>query len=525
MKHHLIILLAVTCLFSTIITGRVHAERPNILFAIADDWSYGHAGAYGCGWVKTPAFDRIAKEGLLFERAFTPNAKCAPSRAIILTGRNSWELEEAANHICDFPPKFKSFMEGLGDNGYSVGYTGKGWGPGIANNAEGKRRDITGTNYSKQKATPPTNAINKNDYSANFADFLNDAQKDQPWCFWYGTTEPHRGYEYGSGVSKGGKSIEMIERVPAYWPDNEKVRNDMLDYGFEVEHYDHHLAKIIAQLEAAGQLDNTIIVATSDHGMPFPRVKGQAYFESNHIPLAIRWPAGIKNPGRRVTDYVAFNDLAPTFLDIAGVTLEQAGMQPVSGRSLRSIFESGTDGRTHADWNHVLIGKERHDIGRPHDWGYPIRGIIKEDWLYLHNYEADRWPAGNPETGYLNCDGGTTKTEVLHLRRSGEETKFWDLCFGKRVSQEMYDLVNDPDCVSNLAESSSHRATKEELSGQMIDQLKLQKDPRMEGRGEIFDKYLYVNPGTRNFYERYMKGEKVRAGWVNPDDFEPEPIE
>ena len=109
-------------------------ERPNILFAIADDWSFGHAGAYGCEWIKTPAFDRVAREGILFNRAYTPNAKCAPSRAIILTGRNSWQLEEAANHQNIFPAKFKGWMEVLTENGYSTGFTGKGWGPGIAKN-------------------------------------------------------------------------------------------------------------------------------------------------------------------------------------------------------------------------------------------------------------------------------------------------------------------------------------------------------------------------------------------------------
>lgn len=82
-------------------------QRPNILLAIADDWGFGHAGAYGCAWTKTPGFDRVAREGLLFTHAYTPNAKCAPSRACLLTGRNSWQLEAAANHICFFPPKFK----------------------------------------------------------------------------------------------------------------------------------------------------------------------------------------------------------------------------------------------------------------------------------------------------------------------------------------------------------------------------------------------------------------------------------
>ena len=129
--------------------------RPNILFAIADDWSFGHAGAYGCEWINTPGFDRVAKQGILFTRAYTPNAKCAPSRAILLTGRNSWQLEQACNHVCMFPPKFTSFAEALAANGYTIGMTGKGWGPGIAKDANGKGRQMAGKPYTKRKAKPP----------------------------------------------------------------------------------------------------------------------------------------------------------------------------------------------------------------------------------------------------------------------------------------------------------------------------------------------------------------------------------
>src|SRR5262245_32666815 len=113
------------------------ANRPNILLAIADDWSFGHAGAYGCKWTNTAGFDRVAREGLLFTRAYTPNAKCAPSRACLLTGRNSWQLEAACNHICFFPTKFKTYAEALAEHGYFVGKTMKGWGPGVANDEAG----------------------------------------------------------------------------------------------------------------------------------------------------------------------------------------------------------------------------------------------------------------------------------------------------------------------------------------------------------------------------------------------------
>ena len=217
------------------------ADRPNILFAIADDWG-AHAGAYGTPWVKTPAFDRVAREGLLFQNAYTPNAKCAPSRACILTGRNSWQLKEAANHICYFPAEFKGWGEALAEKGWNVGHTTKGWGPGVALDAQGKPREMTGKAWNKKKLQPPTKEISNCDYAANFTDFLDAAPADKPWCFWFGAIEPHRGYEFGSGVKKGGKKLSDIDHVPAFWPDNEVIRNDMLDYAFEVEHFDSHLS-------------------------------------------------------------------------------------------------------------------------------------------------------------------------------------------------------------------------------------------------------------------------------------------
>src|SRR4029079_12899755 len=103
---------------------------PNILFLIADDWGWRHAGAYGCNWVKTPTFDRVAREGVLFRNCFTSNPKCSPCRASILTGRNTWQLREAGSHNGLFPAGFEVYPDLLEQAGYFVGLTGKGWGPG-----------------------------------------------------------------------------------------------------------------------------------------------------------------------------------------------------------------------------------------------------------------------------------------------------------------------------------------------------------------------------------------------------------
>ncbi len=501
------------------------ADRPNILFCIADDASYPHMGAYGCKWIETPGFDRIAREGVLFTNAYTPNAKCAPSRACILTGRNSWQLEQAANHICYFPAKFKSYAEALGDNGYFVGMTAKGWSPGVANDVNGKPRHMAGQPFNAQKEKPPAQAISSNNYAGNFVDFLDARPAEKPWCFWYGSTEPHRRYEYGAGVSKGGKKLTDIDEVPSFWPDTEEVRNDMLDYAFEIEHFDDHLNRMINELEKRGELENTMIVVTSDNGMPFPRVKGQEYEMSNHLPLAIMWKKGVKNPGRTVDDYVSFIDFAPTFIEVAGVETEATGMKPVSGQSLTDILYSEKSGMVNPKRDHVLIGKERHDIGRPNDWGYPIRGIVKGGVMYLHNFETARWPGGNPETGYLNCDASPTKTILLQGRTKLASHQFWQMAFGKRPSEEMFNIEADRYCVSNVSSQPEFVTLKNSLKQQLFSELREQQDPRMYGKGHLFDEYIYSNAATRNFYERYMAGEKIRAGWVNPSDFEKEPLD
>lgn len=498
--------------------------QPNILFCIADDAGM-HFGAYGCPWVDTPSFDRVAKNGILFQNTYTPNAKCAPSRACILTGRNSWQLEEACNHMPYFPAKFKTFAETLGENGYHVGVTNKGWAPGDAGMVDGKPRQLCGTPYDEHTCKSPTDFTSSNDYSANFKAFLDDRDGDQPFCFWYGAQEPHRPYEYESGFKRGTKKLEDIDEVYEIWPDNEVIRKDLLDYGYEIEYFDKHLGQMLDELEKRGELENTLIVVTSDNGMPFPTIKGQEYYYSNHLPLAVMWPKGIQSTGRSIDDFVNFIDFAPTFLEVTELDAEANGMKPITGRSLTEFFNTDQQGHINPDRDHHLMGKERHDIGRPHDQGYPIRGIIKDGYLYLRNFEPTRWPAGNPETGYLNCDGSPTKTEILKCRENPDTRHFWDWAFGKRPFEQLYDINQDPACITNLAHDGEHRARKEALREQLFAQLAEQGDPRMFGQGDVFDNYPCANPDVNGFYERYMAGEQMPTFWVNDSDYESWPLE
>ncbi len=497
------------------------AKRPNILFVIADDVSYPHKSAYGCPWVKTPAFDRVASEGLLFNNAYTSNAKSAPSRACILTGQYSWELEEIANHVSIWPEnKFPTIFETLAESGYYTAFTGKGWAPGNPGMKNGAIRELIGVPYQDKQLDPPTKHISKTDYAGNFSMFLSNKPKNKPWAFWYGAHEPHRRYEYGSGALLGNKSIDDIDKVPFFWPDNKVVRNDMLDYAFEIEHFDRHLGHMLEMLVESGELSNTIIIVTADNGMPFPRSKGFSYSYSNHLPLAVMWPDGIVDPGREVNDYVNFVDFTPTLLQIANVEKHQ--MNP-SGKDLTDIFNN----QPTKDRSYTILGQERHDYGRPENKGYPIRSIIQDGYLYIFNFKPELWPAGNPETGYLNTDGSPTKTEILNLRRDERDTHLWEMSFGKRQQEELYHILTDRECLINLAENSDYNDIKSKLKEKLFEELRNYNDPRVMGGGDQFDRYPFHNKSAHNYYERYMRGEitEYQTHWVDSTDYEVEIID
>jgi N-sulfoglucosamine sulfohydrolase len=494
--------------FSACASESEDVKPVNILLCISDDQSFPHASAYGCTWLKTPAFDQVANEGLLFTNAYTPNSKCSPSRSALVTGRNPWQLEDAANHQPIFPSKFTSYAEVLSENGYHVGYTGKGWGPGKALDKEGNPRLLAGTAYNELTSKSPARGISTNDYAANFEKFLDDLPESTPFCFWYGAREPHRPYEFMAGSNMAAKELGDIDIVPSFWPDVDSVRHDMLDYAFEVEHFDMHIDRMLKLLAERGLLENTIVIVTSDNGMPFPRMKGFASVLSNQIPLTIMWKGGIEDPGRTVTDFVSFTDFAPTFLELAGIEPERSGMEPMEGRSLLPLFKGEKQDRSF-----MLFGKERTDTGRPDNAGYPIRGITQNDFVYIRNYHPERWPSGNPETGYRDVGASPTKSFILNQRRIQGQTKYWDINFGKLPAEELYSLKDDPFCMNNIADDSLFIGIKNELITLMTNELIKQEDPRVLGNGEIFETYLHHDESQRNFYEKFIQGDPI-----NPND-------
>jgi len=456
----------------------VAAEPPNVLFIIADDASRHYGQAYGCDWVKTPNIDRLAKAGLVFDNAYTPTSKCAPSRAAILTGRNPWQLEEAANHQPYFPAKSMAFSEALAKAGVSCGGAGKTWGPGEAKTADDQPRD-----FGLGKAASSKGGANP---GAGLTAFLQSREEGEPFFYWFGSSNPHRAYQLDSGMAAG-KQPADIDRVPAYWPDNDTVRRDMLDYAIEVEAFDAQVGSLLDALQVSGEAANTLVIVTSDHGMPFPRVKGHTFDDAHRIPFVASWPVGIVEPGRRVADFISFIDLAPTFLALMEVDGEQAGMSSITGHSLIDLLKDEPKRKR----PFVIVGRERNDVlcrpGSPAGLGYPARAIRQGDFFYVHNFAPDRWPCGNPEVGFKDTDASPTKQLI---EDSGPENESWQHAFGKRPADQLFDLSKDPDCVNNLAADPAFVTKATALRNALLVELKKQNDPRVLGQGDVFDNYL-----------------------------------
>ena len=478
------------CGSSLVIPAETSAqEKPNILFCIADDWGWPHAGSYGDQVVQTPTFDRLADEGVLFENAFVSSPSCTPSRGAILTGQWHWRLKNNANLHSTLPKEFPVYPELLQERGYHIGAKGKAWGPG--NLSEGGRTSRPAGPHVKSLAT-----------------FLDEKPAEAPFCFWLGTSDPHRPYKKGSG-RMAGIDIDKVH-VPAFYPNDEEIRSDIADYYFEVQRFDTLVGKALAEVEKRGLLENTIVVMTGDHGMPFPRCKSNLYDWGTRVPLAVRWGKQVP-AGRRVTDFVSLTDLAPTFLTAAGVDVPDQ----MTGRDLLPVLTSDKGGRVDAAHDAIVFGKERHTPCQdyPSIEGTPCRAIRTDDFLYIINFKPDLWPAGTPGkdlrgTPYGDCDNSPTKSYLLERKDDPAYAKYYELAFAKRPGEELYVLASDPDQIENVADDPQYAAQKEKLRERLMKVLRETEDPRAVGGGDEFPKYRYWGrlKNTPDFWKK--KDEK-----------------
>jgi arylsulfatase A-like enzyme len=450
------------------------ARRPNVLLCIADDWSWPHAGAYGDKVVRTPTFDRIAAEGALFTHAFCAAPSCSPSRASILTGQAPHRLEAGGNLWGFLPATFPVYPNLLERAGYHVGFRGKGWGPGKVLD---RPRNPAGT---------PTRSLDE---------FLRSVPPDKPFCFWFGSSDPHRPYDLGSGAELGLKASDVA--VPPYLPDTPQVRNDLLDYYAEVQRFDRQVGQMLELLERAGKLDDTLVVMTSDNGMPFPRCKTNVYDCGSRMPLAVRWGDRIK-AGRQVDEMVSLTDLCPTFLEAAGL----APAAETTGQSFLDLLK-GDDAKV--DRAQVFIERERHANVREGDLSYPVRALRTRRFFYVRNLRPDLWPAGDPRVWkavgpFGDIDPGPTKSLLLSRRHEAEVARYFELACGKRPAEELYDLDKDPHQLTNVAAEPAYTTRLPPLRHALDEWMKRTADPRAAAGGDYdaFDRYPYFGGGPDN---------------------------
>ena len=486
--------------FTSFAYGRSTSEiKPNILFAIADDQSYPYTSAYGSKCVSTPAFDFVAKKGCQFTNAYVTSPGCSPSRASILTGLYPWQIEEAGTHASSFPSKYICYPDILKQNGYHIGYTGKGWAPGNWN-VSGRPYNPAGPEYNNAKLKAPYSGISPIDYVSNFRKFLSDRPADAPFCFWFGAHEPHRDFEEGSW-KKEGYSLNKAE-VPGFLPKNDLIRGDVLDYAVEIEWFDKQLMNFIEELKRINELDNTIIIVTADNGMAFPDAKANCYDQGIHVPLAICWGSRIK--GSQVINALASTvNIAPTLFEAAGIKVNHQ----LSGISMLPLMQGKKE---LYGVETIFAGRERHSFSRYNNLGYPVRAVRWKNYILVHNFKPDLWPAGDPKVineknqseqafAFYDIDDSPSKTFVIENKDKSDIKPFFEAAVGKRPEFELFDVIKDPACMSDLAKEKAFSKVLVQMKTMLNEKLITTKDSRIGSNPEIWETYPRLEGKMRNF--------------------------
>ena len=450
---------------------------PNILFILGDNWRYPNAGVLGDPMARTPAFDRIAREGVLFTHTFNPVPSCSPTRSCILTGKIAHQLGERASLWSGFPKDTPVVTQTLRAAGYSIGYSGKPWAPGNA--------EVSG--WTENPVGPKF---------ADFAAFHQKRDTSKPFFFWLGNTDT---------ATRGGKLPFLAEAraaldvskiaVPPELPDCAELRDDLINYYGGVMKLDAEAARAIAVLEEAGELDNTVVIYTSDNGWQMPRGLANCYDSGSRVPLAVRWGRHTK-AGNKVADFVNVADLGPTFLELAGIT-------PPPEMSMHGIKNLILGHEDSFKRDAVFMERERHANVRRDNLSYPIRAVRTNDFLYVRNLRPERWPAGDPDVFFIHGrpfgDVDTTSVKDLLLAHLGDPafSHFIALIFGKRPAEELYDLRKDVHQITNVADQPEYAKALAEHRRRVDEWMVRTRDPRVDAQYDGWDTFPYYGKVSR----------------------------
>jgi N-sulfoglucosamine sulfohydrolase len=440
-------------------------NRPSVLLFITDDESWLERSAYGWSTLPTPHFDRVARQGVLFTNGFTSAPSCAPSRAGILTGRNFWELKQGAFIQAWLPKEFPVLPRLLEEHGYLVGRTGKGWGPGVYPE-QGHGPEVAGKVFNERKVADPVRGISPIDYAGNLQAFLKERSPGQPFFFWAGPTEPHGPWDRDNHLrleKEYGVGLDDI-KVPPFVEDTSAYRKTRANFLYEICYADKQLGRMLDYLELASELDNTLVIVTSDNGTAIAKGKATPYDWATHEPLAVMWPARVPK-GRTVTDFVNFVDFAPTILEATGIRAPAS----MSGRSFLDVLLSEKSGRIDLTRNFTVTGLEWHGEFDPER--RTARTIRTDQYACIMRYDND-------EDG---TDGRPVEPSAV----------------------ELYDIKNDPWQETDLSARAEYRDIRKKLSRQLINFGRQTDDPRMTGEMKVFrETRLFVQERKRGGYKK-----------------------
>jgi arylsulfatase A-like enzyme len=408
-------------------------KRPNVVLIIADDMAWDDSGAFGNRAIKTPNIDKLARDGLRFDRAFVTASSCSPSRSSLITGRYPHNTDAEELHW-PLPPEQVTFVEKLKASGYWTAAAGK-WH--LGNAVKGRFdlvREANPAGFQLVTANDATVRMTAEGSSAiqsgcdQWVPVLRDRPKDKPFFLWLASFDPHRDYESGA-IPEPHRPEDVV--VPAYLPDVPEVRKDLALYYDEISRLDHHVGEVLAELDRQKVAGETLILFLSDNGRPFPCCKTTLYDSGTKTPLIARWPGRIA-PGGSCGSLVSTIDIAPTILKLAVI---EPG-PTFQGTDLSPLFQDPTAKVR------PLIFAERNW----HDFASHGRAVRSERFKYIRNDDHDQ-----PLTPPADAVRSPTFLAMRRLRDEGKLTPLQESCFVKpRPVEELYDLDADPDETINL---------------------------------------------------------------------------
>ena len=462
------LILAISTALLLVSSAALHAagDKPklNVLLILSDDHSYPHVGCYGNKDILTPNLDKFAAEGMRFDRAYVTCPQCVPSRASIFTGRSPVAIA-MSRFSAPLPRDVKTYPEALRAAGWFTGVAGRTY---HMDGAVAASAPETQAVFDKYKLVTFPDRL---DYVkiasgseaglAQFREFLDLKPAEKPFFLQLCSNDPHRPLNTQGPVKHDPTKIKL----PAHYPDTQLVREDFARYYDEIAHLDVFFGDVMAELEKRGLASNTIVAFMGDNGCSQFRGKGTLFEFGIHVPLLVRWPGKVK-PGSSSTELISGEDIAPTFLETAGLPVPPE----MTGKSFVKLLRGEPfEGRQFVFAERGAHGSSLPGNSASFDLG---RVVVSKTHKLIYNAlgELPEWP--------VDFSGNDFWTELVRMHEAGKlEPKFETLYFGKtRPMFELYDLEKDPGESNNLAGDQNAVGYERELKAAMQEWMILQRD-------------------------------------------------